>query len=411
LSPVLLGQSASHLTRLSSFPGPPLFERLDIFRSALGDLEEILGERIRTLTGHLLGESLTPEQEEQRIDQTATAIAIVKRQEEELEAESSNLVAYGDYILGQIRTAREMHRWIEGKDIFGFVEDVLGAKYPGCIFYQPEGERFLFEVSLPEDARHDLERFTRERRLSTSTKLGGLTSSPVKCLFENKIASTPEGGIEVINQLHPLTRFACHVADSLQAGHHAAVSLKIEKRRLPMPLQSEVYVFLIQKWTFNGLQQTERLYYALVPAGGAEDVLSQQDAERLISFAVKYGMDWREAASDVDTGMMARIGFEKCLASADDSYERHVADLGDQNQDRVDIHVKNLENHLRMQVAKLTAIRDLHRMRDREPLAKATEGKMEKLEERVRRKKVELEERRSVETSKEDICAGVILLV
>ena len=51
-----------------------LYERLDIFRRALGDLEAVLGDEIRKLTEAPLFGKLTPEQEEARIVQTEQAL-------------------------------------------------------------------------------------------------------------------------------------------------------------------------------------------------------------------------------------------------------------------------------------------------------------------------------------------------
>lgn len=387
-----------------------LYERLEIFKTALGDLEEVLGEKIRELTGQLLSQDLTPEQEERRIDQTATALANVKRQEEQLESESASLVAYGDYILNQVKAARDMHRWISGRDIFGLVHDVLRERYPaGCSFHQLDSQRLLFEVGLSPDARHDLERFIGENRLSSRTKLSGLTGAPVRCLFENKIAARGEAGVEVIDQVHPLTRFVSHLADDLQVDRHPAVSIRLGRRLAGTTLPSGDYVFLIQKWSFAGLQQTERLYYAVIPSGAGGAVLQQQDAERLTVAAAMHGRDWREASEDLALPAVSDTG-GACLAAANAEYARQVKAIDNQNQDRVDIHVKNLENHRESQLAKFMKILEGHRVEGRPGLVSATEGRIRALEERVRRKIVEAESRRKIACHKDEICAGVIRL-
>ena len=56
-----------------------LFTRLETFTRALGDMEAILGQEIRQLQFDLLSHKLSKEQEQQRIDQTAQAIANQRR--------------------------------------------------------------------------------------------------------------------------------------------------------------------------------------------------------------------------------------------------------------------------------------------------------------------------------------------
>jgi superfamily II DNA/RNA helicase len=89
-----------------------LYQRLGIFEYALGGLEAVLGEEIKKLTIDLMRGTLTREQEEARIAQTEQAISILREEEERLERNASNLIAHGDYILHQVKAARELGRWI-----------------------------------------------------------------------------------------------------------------------------------------------------------------------------------------------------------------------------------------------------------------------------------------------------------
>ena len=103
---------------------------LDLCRTALGDFEAILGDEIRRLEIDLLSQELSPEQQEQRIDQTAQALENRKLEEQRLEREAATLVAYGDYLLTHIQAARELNRWITGDDIYRYVSDYLRVHYP-----------------------------------------------------------------------------------------------------------------------------------------------------------------------------------------------------------------------------------------------------------------------------------------
>jgi superfamily II DNA/RNA helicase len=113
-----------------------LYERLDIFREALGDLEAVLGEKISELSYQLISHRLTPEQQEQQIEQTAIALANQKEQQEELESKAGDLTAHGDYILNKVKAAESLKRFIQGKDLWIYTRDFLKENYPGCSLIQ-----------------------------------------------------------------------------------------------------------------------------------------------------------------------------------------------------------------------------------------------------------------------------------
>lgn len=133
-----------------------LFERLKIFEGALGALEPVLGDTIKELTHDLFRRQLTPEEEDARIEQTRRALENRRLHEEQLENEASHLTAYGDYILNQVKAARELHRSISAQDIQSYVTDFFGLHYQGSEFRQVSDDSARFDVHLSIDARHDL---------------------------------------------------------------------------------------------------------------------------------------------------------------------------------------------------------------------------------------------------------------
>jgi len=145
-----------------------LYNRIDIFKNALGGLEAVIGEEIKKLTIDLLKGKLTPEQEEARIAQTQQAISNLRDQEERLEQNANNLIAHGEYILHQVRAARELGRWITGEDLWIYIRDFFSAYYQGCEFRQLQSDDLVFEIRLSEDARFDLERFMQSNHIYRS---------------------------------------------------------------------------------------------------------------------------------------------------------------------------------------------------------------------------------------------------
>ena len=156
-----------------------LYKKLDLCRSSLGDFEAILGDQIRSLTIDLLKGGLSPLQQEARIDQTALALENLRRQEEALEQGASQLLAYGDYILNQIRAARDLHRWIGDNDLKSYVLDYLRQNYPGGTYHQTNLSDNEYDMLLETRAKLDLDNFLGKARLSKDTSLTRPNSSPV----------------------------------------------------------------------------------------------------------------------------------------------------------------------------------------------------------------------------------------
>jgi len=385
-----------------------LYQRLKIFEFALGGLEPVLGEKIQKLTIDLHREHLTPEEENEQIEQTYQAIEIIRDQEEQLEKEAAHLVAYGDYILNQVKAAHELNRWITGNDIQVYIKDFFTMNYPGCEFKQYEKDKQTFEIKLNNDAKHDLEKFLKANRISYSTNFTRNDPSPVRCRFENKIALENSRHVEVINQIHPIVRFVSQQIENSNKFYYPAVSVKLKSTQSSNNFKMGIYVFTIQKWYVQGLQDIEQLYFAAQNINGIDPLLDEKEAELLVVAAASQGEDWIEAKNMLDLKRIAQLANESCLVLSDDKYEEYITDIENKNSDRADIQEKTLNAHLKNQLEKLNSIKNKHSSLGRCSLVKATEGRITALINRVDRKKKEILEKRKITHGKHEICVGVI---
>ncbi|MBD3340634.1 MAG: helicase, partial [Candidatus Lokiarchaeota archaeon] len=294
-----------------------LYKRLKIFEFALGGLEPVLGDKIQKLTRELLRDHLTREEENERIEQTAQAIENIKVQEEQLEKEAAHLVAYGDYILNQVKAAHELNRWISGNDIQVYITDFFTLLYPGCDFKQSEKDARLFDIKLSNDAKHDLDKFIKLYRINHSTNFVRNDPSPVHCRFENKIAIENSYNCEVINQIHPLVRFVSHQIEKSERFYYPAVSVKLNSEHVADMVEQGLYVFTVQKWSVQGLQDIEQLYFAAQNTNDPGSLLDEENAERLVVSAAANGTNWFEAANVLDLKTITDLANEKCLRLSD----------------------------------------------------------------------------------------------
>jgi SNF2 family DNA or RNA helicase len=385
-----------------------LLERLHVFEYALGGLEPVIGEEIEKLTYELLSRQFTPEQENERIEQTALALETNQRLERELEENASQLVAYGDYILHQINAARDLNRWINAKDIQIYITDFFGLHYSGCQFKQLKEDELDYEIQLTNPAKLDLELFLKETRYPDSTAFTRNDPAPVRCRFENKLVVSRPIPAEIINQVHPLIRFVSQTIERNEEYSYPAVSVRLDASYLSADFPKGVHVFTVQKWRVRGLQEIEQLHFAALSIDELEQLLPDQLAEKLVLTAAIYGNDWLEARRMISLDLAAEYAWNYCLPHSDRLYEAYVTEMQNKNADRADIQEKNLDRHLKNQLAKLNDVLEKHTRLGRASLAKATEGKMIKLKNRVERKMIEIRQRREIFHSKDLICTGIV---
>lgn len=383
-----------------------LFVRLGIFERALGGLEAVLGGEVRKLTMDLMRGSVTREQEVERIEQTATAMANLRKMEADLEDQADNLVAHGDYILRQVRAAREMNRWITGDDLCAYVIDFFNKHYSGCEFHQLRADELRFEIRLTEPARFDLERFVARYRLQGKTRLAGSSSGTVPCEFKNRVSSASAGKVETISQFHPLARFVGFSVRDKGERYYPCVSCKLS-RTLAGGFEPGDYVFSIDHWSLSGLRVIERINYAVAGPANPSGFLSADQGESLITLAAIHGSDWLSARNVIDLGE-ARVLSEKCLTRSIREYDRFIRDTENENSDRADLQLASLARHSRRQLEVLNQVLRGHRQKGRGPLAKATEGRIAKLEERVSWKTRDIENNRDIIHNRRDICVGIV---
>lgn len=385
-----------------------LYEKLDLCRTALGDFDAILGDAIRKLTLDLLSGHLSPQQQEQRIDQTAQALENLRLEEQHLEQDAANLIAYGDYILNQVQAARELHRWISGDDLQRYVFDHLRLHYPGCELRQVAPGSPIFEVELSDRAKFDLAEFIRRHRLAFTTKLTSTSSRPARCRFENRVTGATSRSEEVISQFHPLVRMVSHRIGEKDEQLTPAVALVLAPEAIDGRLRAGTYVLAAALWSFQALQDTEKLAYAAAPLEASGKLLEPEVAERLAVAAVAQGQDWLEARNVVDLERAYRVANDMLLGHLDEEYEAFSRELRARNEDRADVQLRTLEQHLRLQTARLQETLQKLRARGRDSLVKATEGRIRALEGRVEQQRLRIESRREVRSQSQEIAIAVI---
>lgn len=384
-----------------------LLERLRIFEEALGEAEAVVGEEIRKLESALLSRPLTQEEEDARIDEAAQALENLRVHREELERNAAHMMAHGQRVIEKIDAARELARRVIDADLYVYVQDYLNTHSPGHRFVQEGNDPNLVSIQLPGEHAAKLDEFLRAEGMLGKTMLA--SGEARNCRFLNRISETPRRGEEVVHQFHPLIRYISADLKKHNAHYYPliAVRLKLGERSPAIPAGS--YVFYVRSWSFIGVREEEVLAVAMVNLDSSE-VVDEGMADQLLQLARLKGDDWIDAGQVVESERV-RISLEQAEAVLDVQYREALEQKRNENADRAQFQLDSIERHLERRLPGLRETLHTYMAKEKTSLAKATQGRIDKLTARMNTRRERIREQEKVRADRRFVCAGVLQVV
>lgn len=387
-----------------------LLDRLNVFQNALGSIEAMLGEEIRTLGYELLSHKLTPEEEIARIERSSVAIETVNRQQTLLEEEATQLIAHGEFIQNKVRAARELGRYIRGEDLLAYVRDFLEREFPGSRLISSDNSQIECLLEFSTEARVTFLEYLQEHRLQSGTRLLG--SNAPRLLFENRLGRNL-AGIERVTQDHPLVRFVAEQLKNSSSGPVYSPVSAIEILGVALgDVKPGVYVYAVSRWTVSGSREIERLEY-LVRSIDQDSYIDGEQAEYLVNAAGLEGKDWLGASTTLDHSLAASI-----LDDLRAELEERFRDFRDaqmrSNRDRIKLMVNTLQVHLKNQSNRiLERIQNYrHSGNDKQRrMIPAEEGRLKRLRQKIEAKIEEIKLKEVTKSHDSMVSGGVIKVV
>lgn len=207
-----IGQKAERITIVNfSIPGTietrildRLYSRIRIFEESIGDLESILGTQIRRLTGELLSQTLTPDEEADRIEQVARVLEEKRLDLQRLEREGSQFLAYDAYLEEEVDGIERLRRYVSPEEVELFVHGFLAEHHPACELRPADGVSGLYRMTVSQG----LVQFVRDR-LGTSDRrvveFSRLSGRDAVVTFLPELAFERRN-VEQISHRHPLVQ-------------------------------------------------------------------------------------------------------------------------------------------------------------------------------------------------------------
>ena len=380
-----------------------LLSRLRVFEEALGEAEAVVGEVVRRLESDLLNRPLTPAEEEVRIGRAALALENLRNQREELERNAPHMMAHGQHVIERIEAAKELARRVTEADLRVYVRDYLTDYCPGHQFLQDAEDRNLVTVQLPADVTSRFADYLRDEGLLGKTALD--RGQPSRLRFLNRISAQNRYSEEVLHQFHPLVRFITH--DLRQRDEHFYRLAAVEV----LGAQGDAfrkgdYAFCVRSWVFKGVREDEVMSVATFRLDDGT-LLGEEVGEVLLQRARLAGVDWVGATNEVDPVSVVRR-FEQAEEVLNQRYRDELAAKKNENADRARFQLNSVERYWNRRLETLTRVLRTHETLGRNPLARATQGQINKLNESMEIRKRRIKESEVVVADKNFVCAGLV---
>lgn len=383
-----------------------LYKRIRIFQESIGDIESILGEMTEQLMLEMFEKSLTPEEERIRIDQTATALENKRVLQDDLEKESVNMLAFSDHILEAIEESKKQGRWLQPDEMYAFVHDCFARYYPGTVIV-PRQNIELFDISLSEKAKVDLQAFISQNRCATPTRLH-TSSAPVSCFFDPKVTGSMGKWNELLDPTHPLILWIRdRYATAAQKLHPVSA---IQTTTKQSDLQPGLYAYAVYLWTFSGLRTESQIAYQLIHVE-TRRLLDALMSESILARLMQTGRIKPNAISfieDIDSVASAQT---RCKEALEEAFGMALEAFYEENDSRCDIQEKSARAFAERKQRTLTARLEKFRQTGKTRIIPATQGQLNKLNRELEVKLISIQQKRDdINPDQKELAAGIIFV-
>ena len=359
-----------------------LYDRLNLFKRTIGDLEAVIGPLINELTNDILTHHLSDQQLQERIERTAVTMEQQIQQEDELERDASVLTAYGDYVINQISAAHARKDWITGDDLEAYILGFFHRNFPVTRLQGVDQIHLIFEIELCADALHEFDRFLSARNLRGQTRL--TTSERKRIRFDHRVFTPAERGMEVIHQAHPLVRFAGHHQRVNRVIQPVPVAVDLPVIHCPEGVAPGLYAFISQRWTVEGVRNYERIQHEVRCLADGKALDDPQLAAAIVELAASLGIANTEVLVPGDPLLGDLADFIADLEiEAESRFYQFEQMCISENDDRKHIQLRGVDRFEQRRREGIEQRRDLHiRVGGRQSLVAAMEGQLIALEKR-----------------------------
>ena len=264
-----------------------LYDRINIFKSSIGDLEDIMGDVVERLALDLIDPTLSDDDRLGRAEQNILAVEQKRKLRNELEDKAIDLFGFRDYIIRTINDAKQLDRFVGPNDTMSLVEGFFASRYPGTRNQAPKNIASLL-IRLSPDAKASFTSYVERVRPQVQSRLGSCESD-ILCVFDPK-ANIPKYqlNVEHVDAIHPLIRWIVEENERHLEDRQPCSAIVVRDPQLGM--QPGLYTYFVHLWQAEGWKAKKEIHFFAAPVGGSP--LPMNDSERLVVSSHRQGSKW-----------------------------------------------------------------------------------------------------------------------
>ena len=202
-----------------------LYLRLDLFRSSIGDLEEVLGPVESQLQDGLFDPNLTDAQKTAVIEQAAQACEVRKRQLQELLKHSEHLIGQDRFLVDEVERLRRAGRYLSHEDLERFIRERVKVIDPRSSVTGPD-RRGIFTLQIETNLMQHLSHAGPVQRSREWARVHGhIRAGRYEFALQPEVSSE---GVDLLSAAHPLVRALLptedHEADGIRKAFGTTLS-------------------------------------------------------------------------------------------------------------------------------------------------------------------------------------------
>lgn len=202
-----------------------LYERIGIFKEAIGDLEAILGEEIRTLSNQIYSQKLSTRQEEQLAERAINNIVRRKQELEDFEKERLQFMGQDVIFQGQVQNTIRQGKFISEAELRALVETFIRKEFPDSRWEADPDDPTYSLVPRDDLINHIKTELYRNRKTDRTSQefLKRLNPGrPIPITFSDEVAYERKL-LEFITLRHPLAQIALDYWNNLPADEQLEI--------------------------------------------------------------------------------------------------------------------------------------------------------------------------------------------
>jgi hypothetical protein len=377
-----------------------LYNRIGIFEESIGDLEPILGEEMKQLTRDLLRSKLTPEEQEKRIDEACEIIIRKRKELEVLESNSSKFIGGDEFFLEEIDRIKKNKRFIEAQELEVFVKEFLTKHHPRCLL-SPTKEKGVFMLSVTQELVNFIRQYMPPNDFAFHKCLRSMMKDKVSLTFEGEKAFD-DPDLEYVNIHHPLVRSIVGYYRYKPDELHPVARIQMKSDMVPAG-DYLYFLYLLEAKGARSYHDIESVFVSAVDG----NVLTKDTGEALVSEMVTLGTTLDAFPQPPKSTIKQLINYvNDVLGSRIQALKNEMQKT---NEAMIASRLTSLEQSLEIKLQKKQKLLDMAVAKQSAgQYIRMLEGGLRNLQADYNRRKKDIEDRRTIQLSFQELGAGYL---